>query len=316
MLYKKSIILSSLDNSLKKGVLNLEKKNATYTGNVKLYNFVEEPMGILSLGILINGKVNKIGLSRVGYMSYNFGSILDNIPDNCTCALVSSINGESEPVLLGSIVEDSHSLEERLISSLSILKEKSLEKVQKELEKNQISFDDEEEIEQEIDNCLKCENMCKNCVYKNKFYTQEHKNPVKNSVEDDIDLKNEITKGKLRIPETLNGSFFEEIGPQLEELFKEYPIEETLGEIIPNSKWVKLDFEKNGKFYVLGIIKVDDKAKFICYGIPSKWSEQPPSDFNENAQWLPISLDDKYGEGYWITYQDAEDGELIKVDVI
>ena len=36
-------------------------------------------------------------------MVYNFNTNLVNIPENCTCALISSKNGNFEPILLGAM---------------------------------------------------------------------------------------------------------------------------------------------------------------------------------------------------------------------
>jgi len=332
MIYKKSVVLSSIDNSLKKAVLNIEAKSNTVKGDVKLYNFVEEPMGVLSLGLLVDGKVQKAGLTRVGYMNYSFGTILNSIPSSCTCALISSKNGTAEPLLLGAIEGDVSSMEERLISSLKALEQRTESGARQILQENQVEFDDQEQIEKDIDKYIyeDCENNCKNCSYKQVFYSQKfpekqivrEQKPAslnENAEENEIpnDIKKDISKGRLRVPEN-NGSinFIDEIGSQIDTLFSKYPTEDILAEIIPNSKWVKVDYENNEKFYVVGLIYQNDAVQYVCYGIPATWTELPPSDFNEKAQWLPLDLDNPQGEGFWITYQDAGDGELIKVDVV
>lgn len=336
MIYRKSVILSSLDNSSKKAVINIESKAGNVGGTVKLFNFIEEPMGVLSLGLLVDGNVHKAGLSRVGYMTYSFKSILTQIPTSCTFALVSSRNGNSEPLLIGSSIMMEQSIEQRLIQSLSALTENSMEKVKQTLDNNQIYYEDEKEIEQEIDNCLNedCNFNCLNCNYKKAFYdTFPQANSEKiirqnkqvkakdlENAEDDVEISNElekdITKGKLRVPENQSADFIDEIGDQIDLLFKKYPHEEILADIIPNSKWVKVDFNNDNKFYVVGLIYEGEKVKYICYGIPAKWTEFPPADFNEKAQWLPIDLEFPQGEGYWITYQDAIDGNLIQVEIV
>ncbi|MDD4816132.1 MAG: hypothetical protein PHQ62_03250 [Clostridia bacterium] len=332
MVYKKSVVLSSIDNSLKKAVLNIDGKTSNIKGEVKLYNFVEEPMGVLSLGLLVDGKVQKAGLTRVGYMTYSFGTILSSIPNTCTCALISSKNGSAEPLLLGSISGNSDSMEERLIKSLKVLDQRTETDTTRILRDNFVEFDDQEEIETEIDKYIgeDCDNNCKNCSYKQVFYSQkmpeqqivrEQRKSLKTTETDKgeipNDLKKDITKGRLRVPSANSSiNFIDEIGSQIDMLFDKYPVEEVLAEIIPNSKWVKIDYENNQKYYVVGLIYQNDVVQYVCYGIPATWSELPPSDFNEKAQWLPLDLDDPQGEGYWITYQDSNDGELIKVDVV
>ena len=68
MIYSKSLVLNSIDNSLKKAVLKIQSKSGSVSGQVRLYNFREEPLGNLTLGILADGRVQKAELKRVGYM--------------------------------------------------------------------------------------------------------------------------------------------------------------------------------------------------------------------------------------------------------
>lgn len=154
---------------------------------------------------------------------------------------------------------------------------------------------------------------------KTKKKKPEKKEPKKIKEKDDAvnDTIKNIKSGKIRKP-TLENSvyFFDEISSQLEMLFEKYPVDEVLCDIIPNSKWVKVDYENEGKFYVVGLIYSEDAVKYVCYGFPATWTEKPPVDFNERAQWLPIDVAAPQGQGYWITYQDAQDGEMVKVDII
>lgn len=387
MIYNKSVVLSSIDNSLKKAVLDLDGKAGKIKGNIKLYNFVEEPMGLLSLGLLIDGKVHKADLARVGYMSYIFDTNIIKIPENCTCALISSKNGNFEPLLLGAISGNNATMEQRLISGLSALEQTSAKCAEKILNEKAINFDNDAEIEKEIDDYLQENNeLCENCVYKSAFYNENNQvkstNTSKSETVDEIlsndkfdNIKNvlgitenekvfssepninqnqkfakeftnlqefkqqndkennanereqeeiilpkndfrEIKNGRLRKPADTSFYFFDEISSQLDMLFEKYPLDKVLCDIIPNSKWVKVDYDNKGKYYVVGLIYYENEVKYVCYGFPAKWSEKPPMDFNEKAQWLPIDVAEPHGEGYWITYQDALDGEMVKVDII
>lgn len=311
MLYKKSIILNSLQNQGEKAVVNLNCVDGDIVGEVRLYNFQTEPQGVLTLGMLVENKVIKSGLTHTGYMVYSFNSVLTAIPQTFSCALIQSKQGESKAILYGGGAVDNH-LEEGLIQSLSALNMKKIEEVKKKLNENIGDYDNQEEIEKCIDNCLKepC-NRCQNCVYKKAFYDNQTKTICN-------DIKEDIIKGKMRVPElSTETKFIDEISKQINLLFESYPEETTLEEIIPNSKWVKVDFNNENKFYVVGLIyKENGEVEYICYGIPAKYSEIPPKDFNENAQFLPLNLEFPNGDGYWITYQDANSGNLIHVNII
>lgn len=322
MIYKKTVVLSSMDSSLKKAVVTLDNKTTGVRGEVKLYNFVEEPMGILTLGLLVDGKVHKAGLTRVGYMHYQFVSFLKTIPTACTCAVVSSRGGNLEPLLIGSIQNSEPNFENVLLENLALAEKPSLEKTQKSLDtlpefENQAEIEDE--IEKEFKKCneKKCENHCLNCEYKNAFYAETKPEPeLPPKPLEKQPYEEEITTGKLRMPENSSMNFIDEIGSQLQGLFDKFPPEEALASIIPNSKWVKVDFNKDGKYYVVGLIYENDAVKYVCYGVPGVWAELPPQDFNAEAKFLPLDLDDPEGDGYWLTYQDAFDGELVEVNII
>ena len=319
MLYKKSVVLSGVDGSLKKAVLNLDYKNSGVSGELKLYNFAEEPMGVLTLAILSGGKVHKAGLTRVGYMEYRFLGVLSEIPANMSCAVVSSESGKTKALLLGA-ADSLNTFENVLLENLSVLKETSVKKVEKVLESQLGEYEDQEELEETISEEMEkaCPHNCLECQYKKAFYEgAEEENLASAQSTKTDDLKDEIIRGKLRVPEQKEGiTFIDEIGQQIKGLFDAYPAEEVLESIIPNSKWVSVDFNGDGKTYVVGLIMEDGDIKFISYGVPGEWSETPPANFNEEARFLPLDISDPKGRGYWLTYQDAFDGELAIVDII
>lgn len=105
--------------------------------------------------------------------------------------------------------------------------------------------------------------------------------------------------------------FYEQIKDQIDELFKNHNREENLEMIIPNSKWVKVEYQDVPGHYVMGLIYDEDKLRFISYGLPSGNSKTPPDDLAEYAQW--IETNNNSGSGYWLVYQSAKDGESVKV---
>ena len=60
MFTKKSLVLSSVENGSEKAVLTLENDGEMISGRLRLYNFLKEPDGILSLGFLDENKVKKM----------------------------------------------------------------------------------------------------------------------------------------------------------------------------------------------------------------------------------------------------------------
>lgn len=295
MYLRKTIILSSVNGSKEKAVCNIEKQKDKYVGTLRLYNFNSEPNGILALGFLNKDKVIKSGLTYKSKYFYTFQSNEEINLEDSSCALMNIAGGDTKPMLYGSTNSKTMSeSESRLISSLSILDEVlDKNKIEKELNDNNIYLEEQEEIDEVIEKELNenCEGKCSNCKYREAFYSSEE-----------------------NIKETEN--FFTLVKDQLEELFNKYPEEELLCEIFPDSKWVKIDYENNGKYYVVGIMYENDKIKYICYGIPGEYDSEPPEELKGFSKWLPLDTQNPTGYGYWISYQDAESGENIEMNIV
>lgn len=101
-------------------------------------------------------------------------------------------------------------------------------------------------------------------------------------------------------------NFYYVVKPQLDELFICYPQENTLSNAVANSQWVRV--ESNDDCYVVGIIFDNNEPSLLCYGVPAKSGDRPPSELSGACIWLPVSEED----GYFIIYQSAHTGEIIK----
>ena len=66
------------------------------------------------------------------------------------------------------------------------------------------------------------------------------------------------------------------------------------------------------KFYVVGLVKENGVEKYICYGVPAKYSPEPPKELKGYASFIPLSVFDLQGDGYWMMFQDAQDGKCVK----
>ena len=138
MIYKKSVVLSSLNGGKEKAVATLEYDNGEILGNLRLYNFNKEPQGILSLGILNEKKVTKAGLTKEGNDFYTFKINGDNELNSFSCALVNLQNGEATPLLMGS-TNGTSLTDERLCNSLSVFEnEATIKSVEQTLNQNGI----------------------------------------------------------------------------------------------------------------------------------------------------------------------------------
>ena len=295
MVYKKSVVLSSVNGGKEKGVLSIESDNGEIIGSVRLYNFNVEPSGILSVGILDGDKVLKAGLTSIGEMVYSFKINTKRELNVFTCAVVNFVGGQVTPLLLGAC-GGKMAIEEKLCNSFSVFENNpTVENVQNILDANDIYLEEQSEVEQIIDECVCAgeENSCNSCKYRDAFF----------KLGDDI-----------KEPEKKEETFYDDIKDQIEQLFAKYPEEEILKQLIPDSKWVKIDYEEKNEYYVVGLLYENEKIRYVCYGVPSIVQSEPPGELKGLAQWLPIDVAKENGFGYWITYQDAKTGETIRIN--
>ncbi|MCL2860803.1 MAG: hypothetical protein FWE22_00105 [Firmicutes bacterium] len=105
--------------------------------------------------------------------------------------------------------------------------------------------------------------------------------------------------------------FYEMIKDQLDEMFKNNPPYEPLAALMPQTKWVRIEYDDKDKFYVVGL--VGEKPDYICYGVPAKYSQDAPEELDGFAQWMPLNPKVPEDEGFWLMFQDAESGESVEV---
>lgn len=115
----------------------------------------------------------------------------------------------------------------------------------------------------------------------------------------------DITDNKDRVKYDGN-NFYYAVKPQIDELFICYPEEKALVEAVENSRWVRVDAQDES--YVVGLLFENEEPAYLCYGMPAKTDAAPPPELDGACSWLPVSAED----GYWVIYQSAHSGEIIK----
>ena len=102
----------------------------------------------------------------------------------------------------------------------------------------------------------------------------------------------------------------EKVKTQLDSLFLTNPEEQDLQNLFLGSKWAKIYYSTD-KYYVVGLITLQKDKKYICYGVPSVYSKEPPKALKGYASFVPKSVFDMHGDGYWIMFQDALTGKCV-----
>ena len=104
-------------------------------------------------------------------------------------------------------------------------------------------------------------------------------------------------------------AFYDTVKTQLEKLFAKNEHYAVLERLLPDSRWIRVDYDNRGKFYLIGLI--GEPVRYICYGVPGKYSPHPPAELAGYCQWLAVNETNPLGEGFWIMYQDAASGKSV-----
>ncbi len=123
-------------------------------------------------------------------------------------------------------------------------------------------------------------------------------------------LVKDETNANLRKEKANDFPYLKKVQKELDAIFLSYPEEENLTKLFLGSKWSKI-YYKQDKFYVVGLITLDCNQQYICYGIPATYSNLPPEPLKDCAQFIPKSIFNMHGEGYWIMFQDAYTGKCV-----
>lgn len=304
MFKKKSLVLMGVGSGREKAVLTLENDGDLISGRVRLYNFSKPPEGILSLGFYENSRVRKCGLVLSSSMLYSFKTEPD-LADDFSCAVVNFVGANVKPLLFGSTQARDSQIDVLSKIAGEALEKSSLQEVEEILDEAGVEYsqDLQEEIDEAIDKEMHtCEDVqslssepdkCANCKYKRCFF------------------------GEQEVPEKEEKPrFIDEIKGQIDKLFANSPSENFLEEMIPSSKWVRVEFDGEGDYYILGLIyDGDNNVKYVCYGVPGIYQKTPPTQLSGFPVWFPLDSEKRESFGYWLTYQDAESGESIKAIV-
>lgn len=105
------------------------------------------------------------------------------------------------------------------------------------------------------------------------------------------------------------GDFYGRMEAEIKKIFATYPKESELEKAIEGGRFVKISYGE-GKYYVFGVMTVEGRPRYICYGVPSQNPETPPPSLKDFASYIPTE-----NGGYWMTYQDAGTGVSVKLVV-
>ena len=104
--------------------------------------------------------------------------------------------------------------------------------------------------------------------------------------------------------------YYDTVKSELDGIFEKFPAETGLQNSIRGSRFAKV-YYADDKYYVVGVIKENGKEKYICYGVPSVYRETPPKELAGYCSFVPLSIFDLKGDGYFMMFQDAVSGKCV-----
>lgn len=328
-LFRKNIILVPIDYdgiSLTKGILSFDCYSDITKCSLKCYNL--NANSNLTLGVAINKELFKIPLSVREANNFVF-EIRRNIKNTDAISVVLlNINADKYDIILWGSTEINNSWK----STLEFMLEKE---VKQNIKKDDLQNYNQELTEKEEQYQFDKTNLknnfeedCNRCVSKQEQDNKQNINLqgrqdinilANDNLEEFVDNVIEFTEEEYnKVDETKKESknFYDRISLQVEKMFKTNPQEKILAEIIPNSKFCKVEFDDKSGYYVFGVIYDNNKPEYLCYGVPSQKDGKPPQELCDYYQWLPLDIENDCSDGFYMMYQDATTGKNISVDII
>ncbi len=281
----KTIIISSQNNSSTsgRGILTIYNDEDLLKCRLRLYN-ISKLNKYCKLGIYHNKEVytaNMLEKNNV-YESSFVGEF--DIDKDFYCAIIDT--SKNNDVLLAGGTYSGYYFNDFSVFDNS---------------KNDIQ-DETEECKE--DDCNEDNDKCKNCKYKEYFYSS---NLELNKTIKLNNTENETEQNK----ETNSHTILNSITPQFKYIFENYNLNEELTNLIPNSKFVKIN--ENSEEYSIGAIYEDENIKLICYAIKCNYNTPPPEELGKHYQWLPLDKEDPLSEGYYMVFQDSNDLKILQL---
>lgn len=139
--------------------------------------------------------------------------------------------------------------------------------------------------------------------YENVNFTKKRKDNEASGEE-----KEEFVFNEKNSCDVENQNRFTQIKSSLKNILNSHPKCEELNALISGGNFVKICYDKN-KFYYVGSIEHNEELEYVCYGIFSNYST-PPKNAN-SFKFIPSSIFDMQGEGYYLLFQDAKSGKIV-----
>ncbi len=306
---KNIILTSAQENQNIKGILNLETTSTKTLVNLKTYNF-SKSVGKFLLGLKCGDNLFKVELSNDE--NYIINNALD-LNQKISAVVVQIENNKSEILIWGSN-ETNKVWQNSFLSDFENKNEENNKELKSQsFQQNNFNFENlDDQQNSEIN--IKKQNFDDELNQdKNDFSDIETDEEIEKIVDQSLNEWNKEEENQNSEPQPNNKSeFLSSVEEQINELLNNYDEEKALEEIIPNSKFVKVN-ASGENFYIFGVIYENNEIKYIVYGIPGEFNVKPDDEYSNYYQWLPLDGNNPQGYGYYLMYQDALNGHQVEI---
>ena len=102
---------------------------------------------------------------------------------------------------------------------------------------------------------------------------------------------------------------------EIDRLFKTYPRDTTLSGAFSCGEWVRVKGTAKQPEYLVGILRMDGKVRYICYALRAENKSNPPDEIKNVCAFVPTDVYDE-DKGYFVIFQNASSGECIRPELV
>lgn len=99
--------------------------------------------------------------------------------------------------------------------------------------------------------------------------------------------------------------YYQSVRNQISRVFVEFPPYYPLIRRYRESFFVRIDFPKSDKYFVLGVLQKEGQVRYICYGLPAEREGLADKDF---------VLVDNSPTSFYMLFQDADSGQISAIN--
>jgi hypothetical protein len=102
---------------------------------------------------------------------------------------------------------------------------------------------------------------------------------------------------------------------EIDRLFKSYPRDKTLSGAFSCGEWVRVKGKARNPEYLVGVLRMDGKVRYICYALRAERKDSPPDEIKNVCAFVPTDFYDE-NKGYFVIFQSASSGECIRPEMV